>query len=100
MERIAILFDIDDLGDSHYGLEAWRIFFTILDPIQMRGCTLFHGDTDHRIPGRRLPFCWTIAVDCETTGQVSYIKDSLSKSQAKGLMPVSARFAQGRVAVE
>lgn len=100
MERIAVLFDIDDLGGSDYGRTAWDIFLTTIDPVQLRECAFSHGDTDQRIAGRLRPYCWAIALDCNTSGQVSYVRNVFSKSQAKGLMPAAARFAQGRLAVE
>jgi hypothetical protein len=100
MERIAVLFDIDDLGGSNYGQTAWGIFFATIEPVRLQECAFSHGDTDQRIAGKRRPYCWAIAVDCDTSGQVSYVRDIFSKSQAKGLMPATARFAQGRMVME
>lgn len=100
MARIAVLFDIDDIGGGDYSRRAWHILLTTLSAANLGGCVLSHGDTDERIRGRNRPYCWAIALDCVVTQQGEYVTDALSRSDAKGLMPVTARFAQGHVAME
>lgn len=84
--RIGILFDIDELGGGLYGYSAYKIFFAAIDTRHIPGCSLSDGDT--RGDGNQ--YC--IAVSTSNPATIKVIKKALTKSDAKGLLPPSARF--------
>lgn len=100
MQRIAILFDIDELGGGFYGPAAWNILLNCVDPMYLMESLLLQGDTDERIPGHNRPYCFAIAIDYRTSEQEFYIVNTLSTSNASGLMPTNRRFAKGTFALE
>jgi hypothetical protein len=90
MPKIGILFDIDDLGSGFYGYAAYKIFFNAVDTSNLSGCTLRDGDTRATLSGRANQYC--IAVDAPDVSKISAVKRAISKSNEKGLLPLSSRF--------
>lgn len=90
MAKIGILFDIDALGGGMYGFEAYKIFFTAIEPRTITGCTVTDGDTNATLAGKSRHFC--IAVESFSPTTIATVKEALTKSSAKGLLPVPSRF--------
>lgn len=90
MPAIGILFDIDELDSGLYGHAAYKIFFAAVDTRQLAGCILSDGDTNATLMGRANQYC--IAVNAPDQAIISAVKEALSKSNEKGLLPLSARF--------
>ncbi|MEW6241252.1 MAG: hypothetical protein AB1564_10640 [Chloroflexota bacterium] len=90
MPAIGILFDIDELDSGLYGHAAYKIFFAAIDTRLLAGCVLSDGDTNATLMGRANQYC--IAVNAPDHAAISAVKDALSKSTEKGLLPVSSRF--------
>ncbi len=92
MTKIGVVFDIDELDDGLYGYAAYQIFFDAIDTRQLVGCSLSDGDTSATLAGRANQYC--IAVESLDVSKVAMVKKALSKSNAKGLAPLSARFVE------
>lgn len=90
MPAIGILFDIDELDSGLYGHAAYKVFFSAIDTHLLAGCVLSDGDTNATLTGRANQYC--IAVNAPDHVAISAVKDALSKSNEKGLLPVSSRF--------
>ena len=91
MWKIGVLFDIDELGGGLYGYEAYKIFFSAVDTRELAACILSDGDTNATLFGNARQYC--IAVQSWLyPEQVDAVRNALSASQAKGLLPLSARF--------
>jgi hypothetical protein len=99
MSRIGILFDIDELGGGLYGYVSYKIFFGALDTSQLLGCSFYDGDTDDTLRGGARHCC--ISVEFQDPSQIAAVKNALSKSTAKGLLPPSLRLlGDARVRLE
>lgn len=92
MGKLGILFDIDDLGSGLYGYAAYQIFFDAIDTEQITGCSLSDGDTNATLAGRANHYC--IAVESFEPSKLAAVKEALSKSNAKGLLPLESRFSE------
>lgn len=92
MTQIGILFDIDELGGGFYGYASYKIFFGALDTNQLLGCLLRDGDTNATLQGNARQCC--IAVEFPDGSKIDAVKSALSKSTAKGLLPLSSRFLE------
>jgi hypothetical protein len=92
MSQVGILFDIDELGGGFYGYASYKIFFGALDTSQLLGCLLRDGDTNATLQGRARQCC--ISVEFPDASKIEVVKDALSKSTAKGLLPPSSRFLE------
>lgn len=90
MPAIGILFDIDELDSGLYGFAAYKIFFEAIDTRQLAGCTLSDGDTNVTLTGRANQYC--IAVNAPSQSAIVSVREALSRSDAKGLVPLSSRF--------
>lgn len=90
MSQIGILFDIDELGGGFYGYASYKIFFGALDTSQLSGCALRDGDTNATLRGGARHCC--ISVEFADASKIDAVKNALSKSTAKGLLPLSSRF--------
>lgn len=90
MPKTGILFDIDELGGGLYGYYAYKTFFEAIDTRLLKGCTLSDGDTNATLTGSANQYC--IAVDSPDASIITSVKDAVSKSNAKGLLPLSSRF--------
>ncbi|MFI5110775.1 MAG: HEAT repeat domain-containing protein [Terriglobales bacterium] len=90
--RLGILFEIDEL-DGLYGYEAYKIFFDAVDSASLEGCTLSDGDTNATLARRANQYC--IAVDSLDAAKVAAVKNALTASNARGLLPLSSRFLPG-----
>jgi hypothetical protein len=89
MSAIGVLFDIDELDSGLYGYAAYKIFFAAVDTSKLAGCILSDGDTNATLRGGANQYC--IAVQGPTNA-IAAVKESLAKSDAKGLLPASQRF--------
>jgi hypothetical protein len=87
--KIGILFDIDALDSGLYGYAAYKIFFNAVDTQLLAGCVLSDGDTNATLRGGANQYC--IAVDGPNPSIIA-VKEALSKSEDKGLLPLAARF--------
>lgn len=92
MTMIGILFDIDELEGGLYGYAAYKVFFEALNTRQIAGCMLSDGDTNATLTGRANQY--VIAVDAPSSSVIANVRTALSKSNAKGLLPPSARFME------
>lgn len=90
MYKIGILFDIDALGGGLYGYEAYQVFFQAIDTRQLAGCSLSDGDTRATLAGRANHYC--IAVTSLDAAKIAIVTHALSRSDAKGLLPLASRF--------
>jgi hypothetical protein len=88
--KIGILFNIDELESSFYGQAAYQIFFGAIDTRQLVGCTLSDGDTNATLAGSANQYC--IAVESLDASKIAEVKNALSMSNAKGLLPLASRF--------
>ena len=92
MDKLGILFDIDELEGGLYGYAAYQIFFGAVDTRQLAGCTLSDGDTNATLAGRANQYC--IAVESFNASIIATVKSVLSRSNAKGLIPLASRFVE------
>jgi len=92
MYKIGILFDIDELEGGLYGWRAYQIFFGAVDTRQLAGCTLSDGDTNATLARRANQYC--IAVESLDASKIATVKSALSRSNAKGLLPLPSRFVE------
>jgi serine/threonine protein kinase len=92
LPEIGILFDIDELGDDLYGYAAYKIFFEAVDTRQFAECSLSDGDTNATLSGQANQYC--IAIEAPFASQITEVKNALSQSNAKGLLPRSSRFLE------
>jgi hypothetical protein len=87
MAQIGILFDTQKLGSGFYGYTAFRILFSVLPPRELTGCLLYHGEVGD---GRSRPYC--IAVESDDDALLVRVRQSFTRSMARGLLPLPARF--------
>ncbi len=66
------------------------LLHTAVDTRRLAGCILSDGDTNATLTGRANQYC--IAVNAPDHVAISAVKDALSKSNEKGLLPLPARF--------
>jgi hypothetical protein len=92
MPRLGILFDIDELDGGDYGYAAYKVFFDAVDTRQIAGASLSDGDTNATLAGEARHYC--IAVDSFDLSNLATVEKALSKSDAKGLLPISSRFVE------
>jgi len=92
MLKIGILFDIEELESGLYGYAAYKIFFEVVDIRQLAGCSLRDGDTNATLIGRANHYC--IAVESTDASKIAVVKNALSWSNAKGLLPLKYRFIE------
>jgi hypothetical protein len=92
MYKIGILFEIDELESGLYGYAAYQIFFGTVDTRQLAGCTLSDGDTNATLARRVNQYC--IAVESLDASKIAAVKNALSRSNAKGLVPLASRFIE------
>ncbi|HYB62003.1 MAG TPA: RDD family protein [Methylomirabilota bacterium] len=92
LHKIGILFDIDALGSGSYGHAAYQILFEAIDTRQLAGCLLRDGDTRTTLAGRANQYC--IAVESIDPSKIAAVKNALSNSEAKGLLPLASRFIE------
>lgn len=92
MSQIGILFDIDELGGGFYGYASYKIFFGAFDTSQLLGCSFRDGDTNATLQGHARQCC--IAVEFPEQSKIDAVKNTLSGSIAKGLLPTSSRFLE------
>jgi hypothetical protein len=93
MYKIGILFDIDELESGFYGYTAYQIFFNAIDTRQITACSLSDGDTSATLSGRANHYC--IAVESLDDSKIAAVRDAMSQSDAKGLLPLASRFIEG-----
>jgi hypothetical protein len=93
--EIGIVFDIDDLGGGFYGWEAYKIFFSSLDPKKLTSCTIFDGDTRETLAGSARQYC--IVIQSHDSSQVNYVKETISQRSDKGLLMLEKRFLEGNI---
>jgi hypothetical protein len=86
MPQLGVLFDTHKLGTGFYGYTSFRIFFSLLRPEDLVGCTLLHGE----LAGDDRSYC--IAVDTESFEIIEVIRRKLAHANARALKPVSDRF--------
>jgi hypothetical protein len=87
---IGVLFDIDALGGGLYGYAAYHTFFAAVDTRQLAGCTLSDGDTNATLYQDTRQYC--ISVTSADSSQIAAVKSALSRSTARGLLPLAERF--------
>lgn len=87
--QLGILFDAQKLGTGFYGYTAFRILFTMVPPAELSGCSLYHGEVGD---GRNRPYC--IAIESNDRALLMRFKNAAAQSMARGLMPLSERFAE------
>ncbi len=92
MPKLGILFDIEELGGGLYGMAAYKVLFSAIDTRRLAGCALSDGDTNETLSGRANHYC--IAVDAPDGSQISLVRQTLSRSNAKGLLPLPSRFLE------
>ena len=92
MAKLGILFNIDELGGGLYGMAAYKILFSAIDTRRLAGCGLSDGDTNATLSGSARQYC--IAVESADTSQIALVRQTLARSNAKGLLPLSARFLE------
>ncbi len=88
---IGIVFDIEGLGGSWYGYQAWRFFMKYLDPKRIRACILVEGDTSMTLEGKANDFCigiYGLMLD------LSYIRETFEGIEDQALRPFHRRFIE------
>jgi hypothetical protein len=93
--EIGVLFDIDALGSSSYGQQAYRIVFASLDPHRITRSLVYDGDTNATIAGIERSYC--IAFQVSSRPQLDYIRDTMAGRTDPGLRPAHCRFLEGQV---
>lgn len=92
MSMVGILFNIDDLEGGLYGYAAYKILFEALDTRIIAGCALADGDTNATLSGSANQY--VIAISAPSPSVIANVRTALSKSNAKGLLPLGARFME------
>ncbi|MDX1983932.1 MAG: hypothetical protein SFV51_26900 [Bryobacteraceae bacterium] len=87
MPQLGVLFDTNKLGTGFYGYTSFRIFFTMLRPEDLAGCTILHGELEGR---RSRSYC--IAVESTSFEVLADIRRKVAESTARALMPEDYRF--------
>ena len=88
---IGIVFDIDELGDSHYGYSAWKLFTKHLDPRRLGVCILVEGDTAATLRGRANEFCIGIY---GSDLAIDYVRRTFEDLNEPGLAAFHRRFIE------
>jgi hypothetical protein len=96
--NLGILFDTRELGDSEYGLGAYRLFFNLLDPERLTNCTLYDGDTTATLVGRAEQYC--IRVEAQQPEQIEYLHEIFAACDSRALPPGESRFLPEAALVE
>ena len=92
LHELGILFDIDDLVEPDYQMQAWKIFMTACDPVQLAGSTLYEGIITETSTSHEDTFC--IALQTQDRQVISYLKSVFMHNEARGLMPQEQRFIE------
>jgi hypothetical protein len=92
--ELGILFSIDDLVESNYAVQAWKIFMRTCDPMNLCGSTLYEGETTETWARQENVFC--IAVQTYDQEVVDYVKAAFTHSHEPALMPLGQRFLEGK----
>lgn len=95
MPQLGILFDVQKLGMGFYGYTAFRILFSVVQPRDLAGCSLYHGEVGE---GRNRPYC--IAVESDNPSVLARIRHLFAASMARGLLPVEERFVDEAMLAE
>jgi tetratricopeptide (TPR) repeat protein len=90
---LGIRFDIQRLGGGGYGLKAWKIFWSAVDPKRIRNSNLFEGDTCATLSVREDVFC--IAIQCFDDQNLDTIKAALCNNEQFLQVAASPIFAEG-----
>lgn len=88
---IGLVFDIDGLGGGHYGLRAWRVYMTHLEPTRLGTAILVEGDTNATLQGAANEFCIGTYGSQET---IDYIRDRMEGLSDPGLASFQRRFIE------
>lgn len=91
MAQLGVLFDAQKLGSGFYGYTAFRILFTAVAPRDLAGCTLYHGEVGD---GRVRPYC--IAIETDDPTVIARVRQALTGSMVRGLLPPPQRFLDGQ----
>ena len=90
---VGILFDIDRLGGGMYGVKAYRVLLSELDPTRLVGCRFSDGDTNSTLASSARVYC--IGVDAPSPEAAAYVRSAMRACHAEGLLEVGARFLDG-----
>jgi len=94
---LGIRFDIEKVGGGSYGFEAWKIFWTAIDPEAIRSSSLFEGDTDATLKGQENVFC--IAIQCAESKDIVRVKAVLEENDKFVQVAARPKFAEGNACV-
>jgi len=97
MAVLGILFDIDALGSSQYGMAAYRILFSHVDHLQLRGARFRDGDTRATLSRRANVYC--IAIESIDPAVTMHVAERLSSATDRGLLPSETRLLRDPAAV-
>jgi len=90
---LGIRFDIEKVEGGSYGFEAWKVFWSAIDPREIPSSNLFEGDTNATLGGRENVFC--IAIQRAETKDLARIKAVLSQDQKFIEVAASPMFTEG-----
>ena len=90
MAVLGILFDIDALGSSQYGMAAYRILFNHLNQLQLRGARFRDGDTRATLSRRENVYC--IAIESVDPAVIAHVAERLGSATDCGLFPPEKRL--------
>src|SRR5688500_19691302 len=92
MERLGVLFSIEELGGGAYGHSAYSRFLDMIDSSLLFDCALYDGD----IGGNWDFYC--IAIESSDPTKLHRIKSAVFQSDARGLAIRQKRFLDGPAA--
>lgn len=92
LHELGILFNIDDLVEPDYQAQAWKIFMTTCDPMQLVGSTLFEGRITETSTSHEDAFC--IALQTQDRHVINYLKSVFMHIEVRGVMPKEQRFIE------
>ncbi|MBI3209661.1 MAG: hypothetical protein HYZ37_12285 [Candidatus Solibacter usitatus] len=87
MPRLGILFDPQKMGYGFIGYSAFRVFFSMVQPRDLAGCMLLHGEIGE---GGERPYC--IAIESQQVALLEMVRQMFARTPARGLLPPGERF--------
>jgi hypothetical protein len=90
LPTLGIRFDVDRIGDSSYGIACWKIFWQVVNPVELAGADLYEGDTAASMAGNENVFC--IAIQSTSQGALGAIRAALANHGAFNAVCSPPRF--------
>ena len=91
---LGVQFDIQRVKSGSYGAACWKVFWSIVDPRDIAGASLFEGDTNESMQGGRDVYC--LAVQTLDTDALARLKHLLTRSDEYKKVCATPMFLEGQ----